>query len=276
MENLVDVAAWREILFRSLSELVATAAGFAPKLLGALLLLLVGWGLSRGVEWAAARLLHTVGLDRAARRLRLAELLERGGLHRPPSQLLARLVFWLLLLTFVLSAVETLEVKTITATVERLIAFVPNLVAAGLVAVLGMLLARFLGRATSGAASAAGLPGAQRLGFLIQIGTAGVALVLAVEQLGVATEVLIAPLTVLMGTAGLAAALAFALGARPLVTHILAGHFLKQSLPGEGFVEVDGQRGRVERIGPTDTLLRNGDRLWSVPNARLLEQTVLR
>ena len=61
-----------------------------------------------------------------------------------------------------------------------------------------------------------------------------------------------------------------------MVTHILAGHFLKQSLPREGAIEVDGTRGIVERVGAVDTLLRNDTRSWSVPNGQLLEKVVER
>jgi small-conductance mechanosensitive channel len=100
--------------------------------------------------------------------------------------------------------------------------------------------------------------------------------VIAVQQLGVSTDVLVAPLTALLATAGFAAGLAFARGAHPIITHILAGQFLKQSLPRDSFVEVEGRRGVVERIGPTDTLLRNGDERWSIPNAQLLNQVVTR
>jgi hypothetical protein len=75
---------------------------------------------------------------------------------------------------------------------------------------------------------------------------------------------------------GFAAGLAFALGARPVVTHILAGHFLKQSLPRDVAVEIAGQRGIVEVVGPVSTVLRDGDRSWTIPNAQLLDQIVIR
>lgn len=89
------------------------------------------------------------------------------------------------------------------------------------------------------------------------------------------TDILILPFTALLAGGAFAVGLAFALGARPIVTHVFAGHFLKQSLPRDRFVEIDGERGVVERIGPTDTLFKNGERRWSVPNAQLLERVVL-
>jgi hypothetical protein len=274
MDRHPDISAWRDIFLQAATEVGTRLASFVPNLLGAILILVVGWLVSRSAEIAASRALRTVGLDRAAARLRLAEVLERAGLGLTLSELVARLVFWLLMLTFLLSGIETLGLTAVTATIDRLIAYIPNLVGAALITLLGLLFARFLGSLVSSAAAAAGFPSAPRLGFLVQVLVAGLVVVVAIEQLGVGTAVLVGPLTAVLAALGFTAGLAFALGARPIITHILAGHFLRQSLPRDSFVEVDGQRGIIERIGATDTVLRNGERSWSIPNAQLLDRVV--
>jgi hypothetical protein len=276
MDQLPDINAWRDVLLQAATELGTKVAGFLPSLFGAVVILLLGWLVSRSVELAAGRALRTFGLDRAATRLRLADVLDRAGIQMALSEVVAKLLFWLLMLTFLLSSVETLGLTAVTTTIDRLIAFIPNLIGAALIALLGLLLARFVGTVVSSAAAAAGFPRAPRLGFLTQVLVAGFVIVVAVEQLGVATNVLVGPLTALLAAAGLSAGLAFALGAYPIVTHILAGHYLKESLPRDTFVEVEGQRGLVERVGATDTLLRDGDKVWSVPNAKLLNLVVAR
>ena len=276
MEPLFDLTAWREILLRAFSELGANLAGFLPSFVGALLILLVGWGISRALELVSCKALQKLGLDRLAERLGIAGLLERAEFELRPSQLAAKLLFWLVMLTFVLSSVETLGLTAVTTTIDRLIAFIPNVIGAVTIGVGGLLLGRFVAALVSSAAAAAGLLSAPRLGFLCQLLVVGLMAVLAAEQLGVATSVLVLPFTVALGAAGFAIGLAFALGARPVITHILAGHFLKQSLPRDASIEVDGERGMVERIGAVDTLLRNDDRAWSVPNAKLIEHVVVR
>jgi hypothetical protein len=276
MDQLPNINAWSDVLLQAATELGTTVAGFLPSLFGAVVILLLGWLLSRSVEIAAGRSLRIFGLDRAATRLRLADVLDRAGIQMALSAVVARLLFWLLMLTFVISSVETLGLTAVTATIDRLIAYIPNLIGAALIALLGLLLARFVGTVVSSAAVAAGFPSAPRLGLLTQVLVAGLVIVVAVEQLGVATNVLVGPLTALLAAAGLSAGLAFALGAYPIVTHILAGHYLKESLPRDTFVEVEGRRGVVERIGATDTLLRDGEKAWSVPNAKLLNLVVAR
>lgn len=276
MSEIFDVEAWRQVLVHTLTELVGTVAAFLPSLVATLVILAGGWLLSRIVQAVTQRLLHQVGLDRASRRLRVDETLQQAGIAAMPSRIVARLVFWVLMLTFILSGVETLGLKAVTATIDRLIAFLPNVIAAALILVLGLLLARLVRNLVSSGAAAADLSEAPRLGALSQGIVALVVGVIALEQLGVETQVVVTVITAVLGALGVTVGIAFALGARPVITHILAGHFLRQSLPSGGSVEFGGRRGILERVGAVDTLLRDGDRTWSVPNGRLLEEVVER
>jgi len=274
MESLTRLTTWREIFFRASDELAANAADVLPRLLGAGVVLLVSWLLARATEFAVSRGLRRLRFDRASSRVRMTDVLRRAGLLMTPSELIGKLVFWSVLLSVLVSTGDTLGFAALTATTDRFAAYVPDLIGAGLTLLLGLLLARFVGGVFGSAAAAAGFASAPRLGFLAQVLVVGLVAVVALEQLGVSSNLLVGPLTAALAAAGFAAGLAFALGAQPIVTHILAGHFLKQSLPRDTFVEVSGQRGVVDRVGPTDTVLRSGDRSWSVPNARLLGEIV--
>lgn len=276
MSEIFDVEAWRQVLINSLTEFGETTAGFLPSLTATLVILGVGWLVSRLVAAVSERVLLQLGLDRAAARLGLTARLREAGVSPAPSHLVARLVFWVLMLTFVLSAVETLGLSAVTATIDRLIAFLPNVIAAGLIFVLGLLLARLVRNLISSGAAAAELPQASRLGSLAEIVVALVVGVVALEQLGIETQMVVTVVTAVVGAVAVTVGVAFALGARPVITHILAGHFLRQSLPSGGSVEVGGQRGVVERVGAVDTLVRNGEHSWSIPNGRLIEEIVIR
>jgi small-conductance mechanosensitive channel len=276
MSEIFDVEAWRQVLVNSLTELAETTAVFLPSLLATLVILGVGWLVSRLVAAVSERVLLQLGLDRAVARLGVAERLREAGVSPTPSHIVARLVFWVLMLTFLLSAVETLGLSAVTATIDRLIAFLPNVIAAGLIFVLGLLLARLVRNLVSSGAAAAELPQAPRLGSLAEIVVALVVGVVALEQLGIETQMVVTVVTAVVGAVSVTVGVAFALGARPVITHIFAGHFLRQSLPSGGSVEVGGQRGVVERVGAVDTLVRNGEQSWSIPNGRLIEEIVIR
>lgn len=276
MLEMFDTEAWRQALVQSLQELGTSIAAFLPNLLGAMLVLAVGWAIAKLAEIVVQHGTRRAGLDRAARRLRWSEALQRAGVTGTLSRAVGRLTFWALLIVFLLSAVRMLGLDGVTASVDRMIAFVPRLISALLILGLGLFFARLLRDLVYSGAAAAELPQARRLASLAQYGLGITVLLVAIEQLGIATQAIVTVLAALLAAAVITVGFALSLGARPVITHILAGHFLRQSLPPGGTVEISGQRGMVERVGPVDTLIRDGERFWSVPNARLLEEIVLR
>jgi hypothetical protein len=276
MTDLLDVDAWRQVLVNSFAELGQTLAAFLPKLIATLVILGAGWLLSRLVAALAERVLRQVGLDRATRHVGVAATLDRAGLGADASRIVGRLIFWVLMLTFVLTAAETLGLTAVTGTIDRLIGFLPNVIAAVLLFVLGLLLARFVRNLVSSGAAAADVGAAARLGALAETAVAVVAAAVALEQLGIETAVVVTVVSAIVGALAVTVGVGLALGARPIVTQILAGHFLRQSLVPGGTVEVAGRRGVVERVGAVDTLLRDEERAWSIPNGRLLDEIVLR
>lgn len=276
MREIFDVEAVRIVLMDSATELGGTLARFLPALVASVVILIIGWVVSRIAEIVIGRTLRRLGLDRVTATLHVSETIRQAGLKSSPSQIVARLVFWVLMLTFVLSAAETLGLTAATATIDRLIAYLPSVIGAGLIVVVGLLAGRLVRNLVTSGAAAANVSESNRLGAAANGVVVLVAGVLAMEELGVETQILVTVITVVIATLGIAMGAAFALGARPVVTHILAGHFLRKSLPNGRMVEIRGRRGEVERVGPVDTLFRDGEQSWSIPNAQLLDETVIR
>jgi hypothetical protein len=274
MSEILDLETWRSVLTSSLSALATRVGAFLPSLVGALLILVLGWIVARLVRAFVVRALHRVGLDRAADRFELTEPLRQAGLRRSPSALAGRLVYWILMLTVLLIAAEALGLGAVTSTIDRLIAYLPNVLAAGLIVLIGLFVGRFVRDVVRSGAAAARFGEADRLGDAAQGVIVLVVAIVALEQLGVPTDLLVTITTVLLGAFALSMGIAFALGARRLVEHILAGHYLRRSLQVGRSVAVRGRRGEVERVGAVDTLLRAGTESWSIPNRQLLEEIV--
>lgn len=276
MSEVFNFEAWRQVMVTSLTELGRTLAAFLPSLIGMLVILGVGWCIAKVVEVVARRVLHRVGLDRTSDRLGVADTLRDAGVLRGPSELIARLLFWVLMLTFLLSAFETLGLTAVAVTIDRVIAYLPNIIAAALVVIVGLLISRFTGNLVASGAGAAGVTYARELGSAARGVVVVMVAILATEQLGVETRVLVAAVTATVAAVVAGLALAFALGSREVVRAILAGHYLRQSLAEGQSVEIEGRRGTLERVGVTDTLFREERGAWSIPNARLLDAVVVR
>lgn len=264
------------LVLGSLEHLGAQFARFAPKIAGMLAILLVGWIVARIAQGAAARFLVRTKLDQLGGYLGLTEVLAEAGIRRPLSGLISRLLYWLVLLTFVLPAAETLGLTSVATATNLLIAFLPNVVAALLILMLGLLLARFIGNAVSSAAAASDVPNSQALGLAARGAMMVTVSIVAVEQLGVKSTLLQWSLIAVFSAALFSIAYAFAIGSRDVVSGILAGYYLRKSIPEGSSVQALGRVGRLERIGPVDTLLQSESGSWSVPNSHLLNAVIER
>lgn len=274
MEDIFSLGAWQEVVASAFRQLGDNLAALFPSLVGTLVLLVVGWGTSKLGEVVVRRGLRRVGFDRGTARLRLPEMLLRAGIEAPPSQIIGRLFFWIVMVTFLLSAVETLGLAAATSTIDRLVGYLPNLIAGVLIVFGGLLVSRLVRGVIASGALAMDLERGERLGTAAGGLVLVFSSVLALEQLGIETTLLVLLFTVVTGAGVLTVGLGFALAARPVMGHILAGHFLRQSFTRGSPLEVGGRRGLVERVGPVDTLLKDDDRLWSIPNATLLDEVI--
>ena len=274
MSEVFNIKSWEQVIVQSLTELGTTIAGFLPNLVGMLVILGVGWVLARVVKAITGRVLRRTGIDGLAERLGMQEVLHEGGVKLTISSLISSLFFWLLMLTFVLSAVETLGLTAVTHTIDRLIAYLPNIIAAALIVVLGMLLARFVGNLVGSAAAAANMPYARPLGSFARGSMVIMVAILAIEQLGVNAEILLYAVVTVIGAVSLGLGLAFALGSREVVGAILSGYYIRKSLAAGSRVTIDGRDGTLHRVGPVDTVFDTETGSWSIPNASLLSSII--
>ena len=218
---------WTDILFASFQEVMQRLTVVAPRLLALLALVLVGLVVAAVARRLMLRLLHAADFDARCGRWGLTATLVRGGITQRPTALVGRVVFWMILLVALLMGVEALEVPATAGLVGVVLRFLPNLIVAGLVMVIGWLLANFLGQAALiGAVNAqvAGAPliaGAVRWLVLVFAGAA------ALTQLGIAREMVLLAFGIAFGGTVLALALAFGLGGKDLAREILESRLRK-------------------------------------------------
>ena len=140
----------------------------------------------------------------------------------PTAELLiAKIVFWIVWIGFIVSAVDTLQFAPFQGLVEEFFRFVPRFLVALLVLALGFLVGNFLWRATLLASVNAGLPGARLLSGALRVLVIAIGVVMALEQLGLATTVVLTAFAITFGALMLGLAIAFGLGGRDAARSLL-------------------------------------------------------
>ncbi len=265
----------RQMLLEMVSDVAAGVIAFTPKFIGAVLVLLVGWIIARVIQGAVERSIRG-GLDSLLERTGIAQALERTAMATSPASIIGRLLFWLIMILFVMAASQIIGLEAVTDAITRILGYIPSVISAALVLAAGIFLARFAGNVVASGAAAADLSYAQGLGAVVRTSIVIMVGVVTVEELGIDTQIIITVITVTVAALAAGVALAFAMGARDIVRGILAGHYLRQSLAAGERVDVDGESGTIESIGPMSTLFSDGDRTWSVPNGKLIDEVIRR
>ncbi|MDQ3780404.1 MAG: mechanosensitive ion channel [Chloroflexota bacterium] len=266
----MDLQGIADALTRMYNDIVS----FLPDVANGLIVLLVGYVIARIVGWLVRLVLARAGLDGLSERRGIAGGLRGLGIGLSPSRLIAQTVFGLLFLSFAITAVRLMRLETVAGLLERLLDFLPNVIAALLVFLLGSMVARLAGNWVLLIAAAGGLGYARQLGSLVQYAVGLFVVILALGVLGIQIGLLVTAITILLGAFGLGIGLALGLGARNIVYHILAGYYVRQRYQPGQTITLGQMSGEVSGTGSVNTVVTTDEGSTIVPNGVLLESTV--
>jgi hypothetical protein len=193
---------------------------FVPRLVAAAIIFAGGVIVALLVRRVTQRALAALQFDRLTLRSGATEMLRAAEL--PTAEvLITKILFWIVLLGFTVSAVDTLQFGPFQGLMQEFFRFVPRFLVALLVLSLGLLVSNFLWRATLLASVNAGLPGARLLSGVLRVLVMAVGVVMALEQIGLATNVVLTAFAITFGALMLGLAIAFGLGGRDAAKMLL-------------------------------------------------------
>lgn len=196
-------------------------SAFAPRALAALLLLAVGWMVARLLRRLTIKLLKKLRFDVVAERAGIEDFLLRGGVRYTAVTILASLVYWLILIAVILAVLNSLGWQTATLLFERVVLYIPKVLVALIVLLLGSLLGRIVRDASYTYLNNIRVEGAAFLSNLAQIAIMVFVASIALEQLEIGGQIVVSAFQIAFGALCLALALAFGLGGREWAARIL-------------------------------------------------------
>ena len=127
------VTNWGEAILTALTNALNLLLAFIPKLLGFLVILLVGWIIATAVSKVLTFLLRKVGFDRMANRIGLTRLEQRMGIQLDPAGVLGQIAYWFIFLIFLVPVADALGLPAVSNILNALVAYIPNVFVAILV-----------------------------------------------------------------------------------------------------------------------------------------------
>ncbi|MFH1671817.1 MAG: hypothetical protein ABIF87_00080 [Pseudomonadota bacterium] len=232
MENLLE-----KIITEPLRDFLQKLAHFLPNFLSALIVFAIGLLLAWVVKIIIVKLFKLLKFDALSARMGVSETLQKMAVKEPPAKLMARFFYWLTVIIFFIVALYLLELPTVEHLLEKLLLYLPNMLIAAVILVVGVILGNFLGRATLIASVNAGIGFAGFLCRAIKTIILLLAFVMAMEQLGIARSTVIAAFTIVFGGLVFALSLAFGLGGQDIARKYLKKHFKLDDMDKENEIK---------------------------------------
>ena len=191
---------------------------FIPALLGAAVVLFAGYLLAKLVQKGIARLLRRIRLNDLLRKGGLSQAVDRPGTHLNPTRLMANVGFWFVMFTVMLVAANALGLDSLGQVFSELVGYIPSVIAAIVIVILGIVLGDFVGGLIMASTSA--LHGGPTLARTGKTGVVLLAIFMSLQELGVATNIVTTAFAIIFGAIALALALSFGLGNRELAGEV--------------------------------------------------------
>ena len=262
----------RERLIQAFTDLGDSLISAIPQVVVGIALLVVALIVATLIEKGLRYLLTKVAFDSLVGKVGVDQALQRLGIRQQLTLLLPRLVYFLVLLLLIKTAVDALGLAAISDAIGAFFAYLPNIVAALLLLILGSAVGQVAGQTVAQSAETSGIEFAPALGRLVSGLILFVTAMMAIGQLRIDTEIVRIVTSLVLGGAALAFGLSFGLGTRAIVRNVAAGFYTRKLFDVGKPLEVAGQKGVLKAITATHVILTSDDQEVAISNETFLSQ----
>ena len=218
---------WSDAIVEAFRDMMMRMALFLPKLLALVSFIVLGILVGLTLKAVFHHLLRAARIDVLSERWGLQASLVKAGFKQPFSQIVGRLAFWTVFVIFVFMGVDALGLPTTADLMGQLLGYLPSVVAAGLLILVGGLLTNFLAEATLIALVNAQVQEARLIAGLVRWGMFFFTAAMVLTQLGIAKEIVLAAFIIVFGGVVIALAIAVGLGGRNIAREIMERRWRK-------------------------------------------------
>lgn len=266
---------FKQIIDSTFSQLLYATAQVLPRLIGGLLTLLAGWLLAKLISFLLERFLGLIKFDQLFERNGIKRFISAAGWQSTPSQLIRKLIYWLIIILFTITATEVIGWNALSYELRQLFTYVPRILSAVIIFIFGMYFISAVRDLLNGTTTSLGIG----LGRLVSNIAYYILLVFlsltALKQAGVETELLNTNITIILTGILLAFVIAYGLAAREMLSNILATFYLRRIYRIGDRLRIGNCEGVIEEIQSIGMVLRTKDeRKLIIPGQQLIKQRV--
>ncbi len=210
-----------DIFINSLNQFWVQLVNFVPKLLAVIVILFFGWVLAKLAKTAIKRTLELMQFDKFAQKSGLESFMNHGNFDLSLSGIISHLVYWLVIILFIITGSNMLGLNEVAVLLQQLASYLPHIIVAILVLIFGTLLARFVNRLVFAWLYSIKFERALEVSTSAEYGIQILAIFVALEQLGIGTQLIHSLFVIVFGAFFLALAIAFGLGGKDWAAKVI-------------------------------------------------------
>jgi len=269
--NGQNIESLKMILLDPLTNFWSQLILIVPNLLGAVLLVVVGYFIAKFSSFLVKKIVEKLAINRLADKSGVSEFLKNIDKELTLSIILAKLLYFVILLSFIMSAAEILKMSILADAFQSILLYLPHIFGSIFVLMFGFFIANHAKHFVQKSASSMNIEFSDALGKVVYLGIAIITLSLAINQLAIETELLNQAISIILGAIGVALALSLGLGTKEISTLIISGNYLRDIYSVGERVVVDDIEGEILSIGTTKTIIKTEqNQEVSISNSYLL------
>ena len=271
MEEITNV---KDIAINSLKSIISDFASAFPNLIGALVLLLIGWLIAKFAHKILKRVLKAIKIDAIGEKLSDIDFIKKSNMKIEVSSIIAKFFYYIILFIFLISATETLGLTIVSEQISDLIAYLPRLLSALIILIMGLLVADFIRGIVKSACDSMGIASSNLIsGFIFYFLFITIALS-ALSQAGIDVEILNSNITLILGGIVLAFALAYGLASRNILASVLTSYYSKSKFKIGDQLKVGSSQGQVIASDSTSITLKTETGRVIIPMSELGKEKI--
>lgn len=209
---------WRDMLLEPIKGMLGLIGIFMSKLFIVIVVLFIGWIVAKLIKTIVEKALNVLKVEAFAKKLGIDEFIAKGGIKHNFSELVGMVAYWLAMLVVVVAAVNAIGLTVAADLLNKIVLYIPNVIAAIFILVLGMFGATFLSSLIIATAHNAGIDQSKLLGKIVEVIVIIFAIAIALEQLRIGTIIIALTINIIVAAIGLGFALAFGLGCKDIAS----------------------------------------------------------
>jgi len=264
-----------EVLLESFKSFGQQFSAALPSVIGAVLILLIGWIVAKIVSGVIGRILKVVKFEKLADKVGVNGMLEKSNIKMDAGGLICKFIYWIMMLLVIITASDALGWNAVSREISKLIGYMPQLLAAIVFFIIGVYIATFVKDLILGATRSLGISAGKVIGSFVFYMLIILVTLTALDQAGVKTDIITSNLLIILGSIMLAAGISYGFASRDVLSNILGSYFSRRTYSVGQTIDIDGNRGKILTISNVAVTLQLSDNEQLViPSAQLINKQV--